>query len=204
MSYQYDIFLSYNTEFPFGEWVRELLIPFLKPFIENTINREVKIFHDRDGILTGDSWSERLKSAIAHSRCMVAVWSPSYFNSEWCMKECAVMLNREEKLGYRTVGKPNGLIVPVCIFDGQHFPEFAKKIQYRDCRDYARVGEGFKRTTRYIEFQDSLIEWVPDIVESINGAPEWAEEWLTDEWLDDIIGGIEGIKEYRFEKPSLG
>ena len=204
MSYEYDIFLSYNTEFPFGTWVQENLIPFLRPYTENTINRKVKIFHDRDGISTGDSWPERLKNAIAHSRCMVAVWSPSYFNSEWCMNECAVMLNREKRLGYRTSTTPNGLIVPICVFDGQHFPEFAKEIQYGDCRDYARVGEGFKKTTRYIEFQDHLVGWTRDIVESINAAPEWAEEWMTDEWLDDVINSIEETTDYKFKKPSLG
>ena len=195
--------MSYKTGFPFGEWVYEHLLPFLEPCLENALNRDVDVFVDRDNIFVGDAWPERLRRALAYSRCMIAVWSPAYFNSSWCLCECAVMLYRERQLGYRTLDNPGGLILPINVFDGEHFPHFARSIQYLDCRDYARVGPGFRGTRRYVDFQDRLLEWIPEVANAINAAPPWSEEWQSQEWLSDPIRDIRPLGVSSFELPVL-
>jgi hypothetical protein len=94
------------------------------------------------------------------------------------------MLFRETQLGFRTVQVPNGLVVPVNVFDGQFFPQRAKVIQWLDCRKFWIVGEGFARTERYVEFQDALRGWSEDVARAIQSAPAWNEHWMTAPWID--------------------
>jgi hypothetical protein len=179
MDYEHDIFVSYMHDGQMQGWVGQHLVPFLESFVGNALNRPTKIFVDRAGIRTGDSWPSRLQRAIARSRCMVAVWSPLYFHSEWCRREAAAMLYREAQCGFRTADRPGGLIIPINVFDGQFFPRRAKEIQWLDCRKYWIVGEGFIKTERYVEFQDVLRTWADDVAIAIETAPEWDAAWLT-------------------------
>jgi hypothetical protein len=184
MAYRYDIFLSYKSEFPFGDWVHESLRPLLEPYVTGALGRPIRIFVDRTGIGAGDAWPERLQQALAYSRCLVAVWVPQYFYSDWCRRECAVMLHRERQLGLRSLRKPSGLILPIRLFDGVHFPEIAKKIQFLDCRDYFQVNEGFRKSEDYAKLQRVLQTWSEEVAIAINSAPRWQGKWLTQGWLD--------------------
>jgi len=204
VAYEYDVFVSYVTRFPSGDWVHEIFLPLFKPYLENALNRDVNLFVDKHEISSGDAWPERIKKALAHSKCLVALWLPSYFNSIWCLCECAVMLHRERQLNYQTIENPSGLIIPINLFDGEHFPDFAQQIQYLDCRNFFRVGSGFLKTERYVEFQDVLIEWIDDVANAVNNAPPWSEEWQARQWLDDPIENIHRIAIPGFEPPALG
>ena len=107
------------------------------------------------------------------------MWAPSYFKSEWCVKECYTMLFREAKLGYRTLKNPGGLVIPVNVSDGKSFPDFGDKaIHYFDCRKYIVDGDGFKKTEKYVEFQEKIEEWVKEVAVVIENVPPWNEEWL--------------------------
>lgn len=202
MVYEYDVFVSYTRKGLFGKWVHDIFYPVFEDFLENTLNREVNIFIDKTNIHAGDAWPERIKYSLAHSRCLIAIWLPSYFHSNWCKCELEVMRHREKKLGYRTNSNPNGLIMPLNIFDGEHFPKFAKDINYLNCIEYCYDGD-FKKTIGYIEFQKILKPWVVDLAESINKAPEWSEEWLKKEWIDDPINTIQQNPDYSFKQPIL-
>ncbi len=184
MAYEHDVFLSYKRGFPFGEWVQRHFLPFFSSYVEGALNRPLKVFVDTSGVATGDSWPQRLQRALGHSRCLVAIWSPQYFHSEWCRRECATMLYREERLGLRTVGNPGGLVLPVCVFDGEHFPERTREIQYFNCNDYFLVGEGFTRAPEYVRFQQEMKAWAVGVAEAIRRAPRWRKSWLSPKWLD--------------------
>jgi hypothetical protein len=184
MAYQHDVFVSYMHEDPMGSWVPDRLLPHLKTFVGNALGRHVSIFVDREGIGFGDSWPERLHQALATSRSLVAIWHPLYFHSKWCRKELGVMLRRESLVGLRTVQRPGGLVVPVCVNDGDSFPVPAKKVQSLDCRRYWRHGEAFTKTERYIEFQDRIEDWAPDVASAIKSAPAWDPAWLHSEWME--------------------
>ncbi len=205
MSYQYDVFLSYNRKFPHGQWVDEIFYPLFIPYLEDALNEEVSIFRDMEEIEGGSAWPQRLKNALAHSKCMVSVLSPSYFRSEWCMKEFVVMHHRQRQLGYLTVEKPNGLIIPLNLFDGEYFPDYANELQMLDCRNFNGVGEGMKRTQLYIDFQGVLQEWVCDVAKTVNNAPDWDAVWLSDGWLDIPLNniGIQPKKNTIMRKPNL-
>jgi hypothetical protein len=184
MPYEHDLFVSHKHDEMMESWVGEHFVPFLKSFVGNALNRPVSIFFDRSGIRAGEDWPLRLQHALAKSRCLVAVWSPLYFHSEWCRRECAVMFFREAQLGLRTVRAPGGLIVPVNVNDGEFFPKKAREIQSLPCQRYWRIGQGFVKSERYVEFQDALQKWSEDVAHAVQSAPEFDERWLTAQWLD--------------------
>ena len=184
MDYEYDIFVSYMHDDQMDAWVHQHLLPFIQTFVGNALNRPVHLFVDRNGINTGESWPLRLQRALAASRCLLAVWSPLYFHSQWCRKECAIMLNRENKLGYRTLDNPAGLVIPVNVFDGHFFPDITKKIEWLDLTAFWIIGEGFSKTEKYVQFQDRLRDWAPQVAQVVNHAPSWQESWLSEPWLN--------------------
>jgi len=190
MAYRHDVFLSYTTEFPYGNWVHDLLLPFLGGYLHNELRRRIDIFVDRDGIRAGDDWPARLKEALVHSKSMVAVWSPSYFDSKSCVAELAVMMYRERKLGYRTTANPGGIVLPIVVHDGEYFPETARKMQWLDCNEFARIGRGFAETPKYIEFQDKLRVWARGAASAIEQAPPWQEQFGTKRWLELAINSL--------------
>lgn len=186
MSYKHDVFLSYSRDYPFGDWVKETFLPLFRGLLKGAINHEPDIFID-DSIDSGNAWNEKLKNALAHSKCLVGIWSPHYFLSEWCKSECAVMLHRESIFNLRSIDKPEGLIVPVSVQDGDKFPEYAKDIQYKNWQNFARVGKGFRDSPRYTDFQDKMIDWVEEVARAIENAPDWDPNWKERNWFENTV-----------------
>lgn len=116
MPYEYDAFVSYPHDEPVGTWVRNIFVPLLRPYLRNALGRPENLFLDEDTIAPGAAWPQRIRRALACSRCLIPVLSIEYFYSEWCLRECAVMLLREQRFGYRTTQTPDGLICPVLVF----------------------------------------------------------------------------------------
>jgi hypothetical protein len=203
MTYEYDVFLSYNRKFPHGQWVDDVFYPLFKPYLEDALNKNVSIFKDTEKIEGGSAWPQRLKNALVHSKCMVAVFSPSYFRSKWCMKEFTIMNFRQKQLGYLTLEKPNGLIIPINLFDGEHFPRYARDLQTLDCRGFNRVGDGIKSTKLYIDLQGILQKWVYDVAAAVNNAPEWDAAWKSKKWLETPIKNIQPENKTKVRKPNL-
>jgi hypothetical protein len=171
MPYKYDVFISYQRE-RFGEWVREYFSKFLDLYLEDALGRKPKIFIDKQ-IETGDIWPRNLVDALACSRCLVCVWSPSYFDSIWCRYELLTMLERMRKTGNK-----RKLLLPVVISDGDNFPDYTKPFQWLDCRDYAFTGKGFEDSADYFHLQRLIRDAAKDIRGAIQQAPRWRRTWL--------------------------
>jgi hypothetical protein len=185
MGYEYDIFLSYNRKHPHGQWVNDIFYPLVIPYIEDATNKEVKVFKDDREILSGAQWERTILRALLKSRMMISILSPSYFMSEWCKKEFQIMHYRQIQLGFMSDANPNGIIVPIRINDGDFFPKCVSKIQSLDCRNYFRIGEGFKATPRFVELQDRLLSWSNDVAKAVEISPKWSTDWSNREWIDN-------------------
>ncbi len=206
MNYEYDVFLSYSRIFPIGDWVKERFLPFLEGYLRNDLKRPPQIFYDSQEIRAGDDYPERLKRGLAHARSLVAVWSPSYFfpPGGWCEYECNVMRFREQQLGYRTSQNPSGLIFPVIVHDGEHFPEYTQRIQSLSCQEYALIGQGFTKTELYCEFQRRMLNWTKDVACGIDSAPPWIPEMNSEAWLNNQLNNSIVITNPTFKPPTLG
>ena len=107
------------------------------------------------------------------------------------------MLHRESQLGYRTLENPRGLIHPVRLFDGERYPQFAKGIQHLNCNEFNRIGEAYKKTRMYLKLQGKIADWVPQVAESIEQAPPWMVQYLTQEWLEDPIDRVDSDPSFQ-------
>lgn len=174
--YQWDVFLSYPRADPVGPWVRDYFHPLLERWLGAATPHEPRIFFD-SAVDGGTHWPSNLKEALARSRCLVAVWSPHFFRSRWCMAEWQTMREREKLLGLGT-GSQQGLVYPVVFADGDHFPTEAKEVQYaEDFRPYNIVNSAFRRTAKYGKLErqvqglcDRLGQWLLTV-------PEWDPGW---------------------------
>jgi TIR domain-containing protein len=203
MAYQYDVFLSYNRKYPHGKWVNETFYPFFKSYLEDALNiKEVKIFKDTDDIKSGQAWPAKIKNALIHSRILVCILSPAYFHSEWCKKEFAIIDYRQRQCGYMTTENPNGLIVPIKIFDGEHFPEYVNdELQIDDFNRFLRIGIELAATPLYIEFQDRLIAWVDSVAHAYNHAPPWNNNWVHPDWIEESWRNLDQLSSTSSKKP---
>jgi hypothetical protein len=179
-NYEYDVFLSYKHGALYGAWVEFTFLPLFRELLKEELLKPPKVFFDRSGISPADAFPSKLKRALATSRCMVAVWTPSYFyDSPWCRMELTLMLLRETKLRRTTVVNPAGLIAPITLHDGRSFPDEVRKNRNPvDWSAFAYDGDGFKQTVEYVRFQQALKAWVPQVAALVKSAPDWENGWL--------------------------
>ncbi len=172
--YRYDVFLSVKRDDIFGDWLRDHFIPLFFAYLRQDVivkcNRQFagRFFYEQT-LRPGAPWPDELKEGIRQSRVGLALCSPEYFYSDWCMTEFYSFLNRGSKV-----------LIPVSIYDGEAFPKVARNIQSADLSDYVLVGKGFKDTERYIYFQEKLKTLSKDVAARIGAAPQYCD-WPIEE-----------------------
>jgi hypothetical protein len=177
MSYQYDVFISYRRQQPVLDWVANHLHPMLEQWLPQHLPwGKVSIFRD-SSIEVGSRWPDRLSQSLRQSRCLVAVWSPPYFQSAWCMAEWGSMEERERLLGYYSAAKPSGLAWPVVFADGIHFPAFVKHREWRDFHLWNHPYASFRETAKYLEFDSEVQRFAQELAAAIASVPEWREDF---------------------------
>jgi hypothetical protein len=92
--YEYDVFFSYKKDPLITEWIANVVSRLEFWLTQELGGRPARIFIDRDHIEIGDRWPDALRHALRHSRSMAAIWSPSYFHSQWCVSEWKSFLAR--------------------------------------------------------------------------------------------------------------
>jgi len=165
MSYKYDAFFSYKRDPHSDEW-HEKVKDKLQYWIGHELMRnDVRIFFDTEDITTGARWKNKLSDALLHSKCIITILSPLYFQSKWCVSEWKTFIERERADG-------NELIVPASFHDGKHFPVEAKERQIVDFSNYTSITPSFWETKTAAEFDmDMLKVFAKDVARTIDGAP---------------------------------
>lgn len=172
--YEYDVFFSYKRDPLILDWIDEVVRRFRFWLTQEMGGAESRVFLDRQRIDMGEHWPEALKAAIRSSRCLVGVWSPSYFQSAWCISEWRSFVAREEVLG---LVSPHGLIAPVRFHDGEYFPTDAAAIQSCDVSSYTATLPAFWQTQRAVEFEDVLKTFAHSVAAMIRRAPPFRPDW---------------------------
>jgi TIR domain-containing protein len=177
MSYQYEIFLSYRRSETIGLWVKNHFAPRLQSRLDDISPMPVRISCDYQ-IESGAAWPEDLKRRLKTSAILLTVWSASYFRSDWCMAEWRSFRQREQVLGLSTQQNPRGLVYPVRYADGNFFHEDAKHTQCRlDFSGLTYPEEEFRKTPKYLEFDDRVRELADELLPFILAAPVWRQDF---------------------------
>ena len=178
MPYEHDIFLSYRrSDQEWVRWTRDNLVRVLRTLLRPALGG-VSIYMD-ESIETGASWPDHLALNHARSKLLVAVLSRDYFQSDWCRLELALMCARESAAGFRALGNPYGLIVPLIIDDGDQFPADIQMIQGQSLHNFANpfMRRDSPRQEEMAEVLRTLV--CPTIQNMLQSAPEFNPEWET-------------------------
>jgi len=153
MAYLYDVFISYKRGGTKDVWLDKIFMPLFEEYLGDLFPNP-KIFLDKTGLIQGADWSDAIVNALAHSKCLVAIISPSYFmNSEWCIKEFITIKFRQQKLNLKAGTVPPSLMWLIAIQDFENIPPIIHTIQYANYVNYNVIGDAFFRSDRYMNFQ---------------------------------------------------
>lgn len=190
--YKYDIFLSYHRGTVSDDWVNRL-VEILTSYVSSYLGREVVIFFDREDVLSSTSTHAALADALRKSRCMVCLWSPRYFSSDWCITEWETFLRREEEVNQK-------LIIPARIHGGEHFPVRAKEIQMADFSQYFSLASAFWESQLAVEFEKQLKPFSENVAATLQSSPEFSDDFPFIEVPSDYLK----VGSSSIGRPSFG
>jgi len=138
MPFQYSCFISYrHPMFQKDRSYVQQLVEALKGELALWVSQPV--FLDTERLKGGEFYNPALASALCHSVCMIALYSPPYFHEDhiFCSREFRAMEKLEQErlqLLQDAVEKKNGLIIFIALRGHDHLT--SKIPQDRMCYDF--------------------------------------------------------------------
>lgn len=179
--YEFDVFLSYRRSGRgnAAAWVRHHFHPLLVDCLADELDHPPRVYVDLETEI-GAYWPGLLEQRLQRSRVLVAVLSPRYFESSWCLAEWHTARAREEALGMATKLNPGtSVIYPVVFSDSESFPEDAQTRQARVLKQWNNPRPGYRDTPAYDELYDEVKRIAVELRGFINNAPAWQPDWPT-------------------------
>lgn len=185
MAYAHDVFISYRHHKEWPKWIRNIFYDIFDHWLGEELGRDCSIFIDYQ-LETGHNWPAQLADSLSRSRVLVPLWSPQYFNSNWCLREIALFAAREQATGFGTEENSQRLIVPAAIHDKDNFPEAARLIQFKEIQELCNIRTAYGSETLE-KLSNEIRKWAPDICHAINSAPVFNPDWTAlafEEFMD--------------------
>jgi hypothetical protein len=199
--YEFDVFVSYRRYGEWPVWIQEHFRPVFEHYLGEDLGRKPRVFLDTS-LESGDDWPRHLTISLGRSAVLVPLWSKTYFNSPWCLAECALMFEREKICGYRS-DRDDVLVLPASIHDGDDFPLYARKLQYLRLNDYANMR--LNRNGQSAEAMVDLIRtWTPRIARAVSRAPDNCDPTWVDLGIGEIVALFEAAPAKQDCVPTLG
>ena len=169
--YEYDAFVSYSRSGVVREWVENHFWPQLGQAL--SLQRPEALLYVASGLETGKAWPEQSAQAVARSRCLITILSPSYFHSPWCVSELESFLERER----RFMTQPGSLILPVAMSGSAHFPQQMKERQAVSFQQWAVPFQHFRQSSSYHDFLTAVNRFCEPLIAKIESAPPWSPDF---------------------------
>jgi TIR domain len=169
--YEWDLFVSYKHD----EAGHRLMTPWVERLLEHVRfwlrqalgGVPARVFFDTEAIEVGTGWPDELRHGIRHSRCLLPILSPEYFQSRWCLAEWTSFVARRRLLPARA----NHVILPVKFCDGVWFPREAHEIQHLDLSEHASLMPGFWSSPDARPLEQKIKPFAERLAEAIHSAP---------------------------------
>jgi hypothetical protein len=168
MGYRYDVFVSYTWRVPRAQqWVRHVLHPPLCDFL--ALHAKIppeRVFLDEREVRPGMEVETNVHDALRDSRVLLAVLSPQYFESGWCLTEFHTMLARQKATGKR-------VIYPLAVWDGNWYADEAKALAPLDYNSWGTLERGMRRK----RWNDAVHALAKELEPLIHGCPAHDPSW---------------------------
>lgn len=173
--YKFDVFISYSRHGSVQKW---LLNHFYQKLCECLADQfaPLKVYMDRE-MPRAVHWPSNLQSALRHSKIMVQLLTPPYFESKWCMAELRSMQAREEMLGLAGSEISQGLIYPILYSDSENFPVEHRQRSWVDLKAFAYPDPVFQQTVGFNNFHQKVTELASDLAQLVRQVPDWRPDW---------------------------
>lgn len=116
MPFQHACFISFSRGININKKRVNEVVKGLKEDLSNEIGsltNDLDVFYDEDFLKGGDSLAESIAYHLCRSVCMIVIYMPIYFHSDWCRREYKAMLNLEQ-IRLRALGREeHKLIIPL-------------------------------------------------------------------------------------------
>lgn len=174
--YEFDVFLSYSRIGSSPGWVHNHFLPKMRDCLTDEIGYRPSVFVDQE-MEIGTVWPDKLERALSRSKILVAIYSPQYFRSEWCLAEWHSMAEREQILGLTSSELTKGLIFPVLYSDSHNFPEYGRARMWHDLKGLDSPEPGFQQTADYLLFHKEMRTIAAGLEVLLRHAPPWEPGW---------------------------
>lgn len=140
MAYRYDVFISYTWRVRRAQaWVRGVLAPPLLDYLElESRVPSSRVFLDEREVRPGIEVEPAIHDALRDSKVLLAVLSPQYFESGWCLTEFRTMLERQRRTGHQC-------IYPLRVWDGDHYDDDARRLDLLPLNQWGSLEPGMRR-----------------------------------------------------------
>ncbi len=168
MTYEWDVFISYRRETAVHAWTHRVFLPALREWLPHFGGAPARVFVDQDSVPAGTAWPAEIEAALLRSRCAVAILSPDYFHSAWCLAEFHTLLRRQQLTGMPA-------IVPLRFSDGDHFDDEARALEWIDVEPFNWMRSRSRSGTR--TFTQSVKGVCERVAQLVRDAPAWDPDW---------------------------
>jgi hypothetical protein len=185
--YEYDVFVSYSRHGSAPKWLKNHFYPKVEDCLTDHMTSSPKIFMDK-AMERAVDWPAALEKALHRSKIMIAVLTPRYFQSAWCMAELRSMRARERKLGLASPERPQGLIYPILYSDSENFPEEeGLRRSWWDFKKLSMPEPVFQESRDWPLFHNTVLELARDLSELVSQVPPWQPDWPDIERPDPVL-----------------
>jgi TIR domain len=175
VAYKHDLFISYRNLIGVSDWVRTVFYKVLDEKLSAVLTYKPSIFLDGH-MKTGTWWKSEIPDALKHSKLLIVILVPRYFESTWCQAELACIEEREKAAGfYRQPGR--GLVIPMLYSGRPNLPPSICDRQLRDFSKHTYSGEAFLRSELYLDFEKEMRDFANDLAQWLSGVPAWSDKW---------------------------
>jgi hypothetical protein len=177
MGYRYDLFISYTWRVPRAQsWVRDVLAPPLYDFLALEANIDkARVFLDVRTVRPGMAVDQTVQDALRDSKVLLAVFSPQYFDSGWCLTEFHTMLDRQNSTGQH-------IIYPLAVWDGNKYSADARNLNPLDYNKWGTLDRGMRRK----RWNDTVRDLVKELETLILNSPQHDPTWTINLQQDPV------------------
>ena len=200
MNYEFEVFISYRSEDPPFTWLTDYFIKNFEYLLKSKIP-QAKIFFDKSGLKGTDKWEPTLWEALAKSRILMPIITPSFFDDgSYTLKEIAYMYRRHS-ISSESNALPIIPIVLCCDFEDLVF-----ECQMYDFSNTNILGLTYSQKAKNVLIQKSE-QLVSDIKKRRNNLPVYSDDFLDTNLFEFSKRDLESIREkYKlsvFEMPKI-
>ena len=185
--YKYDLFISYSRLGSVQKWLLNHFYDKLRDCLADQFGSSLKVYMDRRTMPRAVHWPSELQIALRHSKIMIQLLTPGYFESKWCLAELFSMRAREEMLGLAGLQVTQGLIYPILYSDSDNFPPEGLQRSWVDFKDFAYPDMVYQQTADFVHFHRKVNELACDLVQLVKQVPDWRADWPIVEKPDPVI-----------------